>query len=153
MPMITDLKRPLFWLFLFSAGILLLIPAFLNAIQSITDRTLSVMPSKPVESRFWNELKQARQLVQRELNVPVSPRPTSSETSEALGQNAHQHFRQAMATLPENMHYQPILRDIQSEAEDDFELLQLENSAIRKLAAQQLILTIDRAEQFVRKQH
>lgn len=153
MHMLIYLKRPLFWLFLFIAGVLLLIPAFLNGINSIPDSTLPAIPSRPIEAHFWSELKRTRQLVQRELNAPVIPHSASSETGEALGGNARQHFRQAMATLPEGIRYQPLLRDIQSEAEDDFELLQLQNRVIRKLAAQQLILTLDRAEQFVRAQH
>lgn len=139
-------KRALFWILFASASILLLIPAVLNGMRPAPNSQTSSMQNEPVPPMVWQELHLVRQLVQAELGADLRAAPDSAR------QDALQHFRQAMASLPAPMRAQPALRDIAAEAEDDFELLQLENRTIRKLAAQQLVQEIPRIEQFIRAQ-
>lgn len=141
-------KRALFWLLIPSASLLLLIPALLNSMYPISGNTPPTAIAKSVDPSFWCELNLVRQLVQNELNSFSNlPKQTFTTT---LGQNARQHFRQAMSILPASTRTLPTLRAIRAEAENDFDLLQLEKSTIRQLAAQQLIQQIARAEQFIR---
>lgn len=143
----ANCKPALFWLFFFSASILLIIPALLNDIRHKMDSPPATAVIEPISQRFWNELNQTRQLVQNELNTFSNPRAVKS--SVVLRKSAQLHFQKAMALLPPSVRALPNLREIQAGVENDLELLQLEKNIIRELAAKQIIIGIDRIERFV----
>lgn len=143
-------KLALFCVFFFSASILLVIPNLLNGIHKTLNNPPTTAAIKPIGQQFWSELNQARQLVQTELStLSNSITVTSSAT---LRKNAQLHFRQAMATLPSSARTIPGLREIHAGIENDLELLQLEKNTIRQLAAQQIIIGINRIERLIRAQ-
>lgn len=143
----ANCKLALFWLFFFSASILFIIPALLNDIRHKMDSPPATAAIEPINQHFWNELNQARQLVQNELNTFSTPSAVIS--SVVLRKSAQLHFQKAMASLPSSVRALPNLREIQAGVENDLELLQLEKSIIRELAAKQIIIGIDRIERFV----
>lgn len=126
---------------LLSAGMLLLIPALLLQLQASPVLPPPGMPQEPISPQVWRELAQTRQQLQQALETP----------SANAGANARQHFRHAMATLPARVRAQPELRDMQAEAEQDFELLAVGNNRIRTLAAQQLLQEMARSEQWLQR--
>lgn len=133
-------------LLLFCAGVLLLVPALLHDMRPLASPDTAAVMRHPVSPGFWRELDQARQLIQQELAAGTG----LAASSQAVRHQARQHFQQAIAALPASARTLPALREIQAEAEDDFELLLVGNSAIRKLAAQQLMRGITQTEQYIR---
>lgn len=131
---------------LFCAGVLLLVPFLLHQMHPPAAATIPAAMARPVDPRAWRELDQARQLIQQELDANTG----LATSSQALRNDARQHFRQAIATLPSSSRILPALREIQAEAEEDFDLLLVGNDTIRKLAAQQLMRQITQTEQYIR---
>ena len=131
---------------LFCAGVLLLVPSLLQQMHPPAAATTPAAMARPVDPRVWRELDLARQLIQQELDANTG----LATSSQSLRNDARQHFRQAIATLPASSRTLPALREIQAEAEEDFELLLVGNGTIRKLAAQQLLHGITQTERYIR---